>query len=87
VWAIGTGRAATTDDADAAISLIRREVASMLGEATAGNIRILYGGSVTPENIAQFLERGDIDGALVGAASLKVDAFSEIIERAAAVRA
>ncbi len=87
VWAIGTGKAATADDADQAIGLVRREVASMFGEARADTVRILYGGSVTPDNISQFMERGEIDGALVGGASLKVDAFSGIIEVAARVRA
>lgn len=87
VWAIGTGRAATTDDADSAITLIRREIASMLGEATAEEVRILYGGSVTPDNIADFMGRPNIDGALVGGASLKADAFSAIIEKTAAARA
>ncbi len=87
VWAIGTGRAATADDAEAAISLIRREVASMFGAAKAETGRILYGGSVTPENIAQFLEREGIDGGLVGGASLKADAFCGIVEEALRVRA
>jgi triosephosphate isomerase len=86
VWAIGTGRAATADDAEQAIALIRREVAGMFGDAKAEAIRILYGGSVTGENIAQFMGREEIDGALVGGASLKVDAFSSIIEETARVR-
>jgi triosephosphate isomerase len=87
VWAIGTGTAATVADADQAISLIRREVADMYGEAAAETVRILYGGSVTPENIAEFMAVPGIDGALVGGASLKVDAFSRIVEEAARVRA
>ena len=87
VWAIGTGRAATADDAEQAIGLVRREVASMVGDAKADTVRILYGGSVTPDNITQFMEREEIDGALVGGASLKVDAFAGIIEAAARVRA
>ena len=87
VWAIGTGTAATVADADQAISLIRRELADMYGEATAETVRILYGGSVTPDNIAEFMAVPGIDGALVGGASLKVDAFSRIIEEAARVRA
>ena len=86
VWAIGTGTAATVADADQAISLIRREVADIYGEAAAGTVRILYGGSVTPENIAEFMAVDGIDGALVGGASLKVDAFSRIVEEAARVR-
>lgn len=87
VWAIGTGRAATADDAEEAIGLIRREVSSLYGEATAAAMRVLYGGSVTPDNIAQFMERDEIDGALVGGASLKVDAFCGIVEGAATARA
>jgi len=87
VWAIGTGRAATADDAEQAIALIRREVASLFGEAKAATARILYGGSVTPDNIAQFMEREEIDGALVGGASLKPDVFAAIIEATHKVRA
>jgi triosephosphate isomerase len=87
VWAIGTGTAATVKDADDAIGLIRREIADMYGEATAESVRILYGGSVTPDNTADFMAVRGIDGALVGGASLKVDAFSRIVEEAARVRA
>jgi triosephosphate isomerase len=86
VWAIGTGRAATADDAEQAIDLIRREVASTFGAGMADAVRILYGGSVTADNIAGFLERGTIDGGLVGGASLKVDAFCGIVEEALRVR-
>jgi triosephosphate isomerase len=87
VWAIGTGTAATAQDADDAIALVRGEVAMMFGEAKADTVRILYGGSVTPENIADFMSRDGIDGALVGGASLKVDSFAGIIEEAAKARA
>jgi len=80
VWAIGTGNAATAQDAVTAIDLIRREVAAMFGAAKAETVRILYGGSVTPENIVEFMSADGIDGALVGGASLKVDAFSAIVE-------
>lgn len=86
VWAIGTGKAATADDAEQAIAHIRREVAAVSSGAKAATVRILYGGSVTPDNISQFMERGEIDGALVGGASLKADAFAGIIEAAARVR-
>jgi triosephosphate isomerase len=86
VWAIGTGRAATVDDADAAISLARSEIAAMFGQDKAETVRILYGGSVTPDNIAGFLERESIDGGLVGGASLNADAFSQIVRTAAQVR-
>src|SRR3990172_8361571 len=74
VWAIGTGTPATGQDAAGAIDVIRREVAAMFGPAKAETVRILYGGSVTPENIAEFVSSGGIDGALVGGASLKVEA-------------
>ena len=87
VWAIGTGTAATAADAEEAIAFVRREVAAMFGEEKAETARILYGGSVTPDNIAEFMSRGGIDGALVGGASLKVDAFAGIVEEAARVRA
>jgi len=83
VWAIGTGKAATAQDADDAISLIRWEVTSLFGAEKAETARILYGGSVKAENILDFMERDGIDGALVGGASLKVESFSEIIERVA----
>ena len=87
VWAIGTGKAATAEDAAAEISLIRRELAEIAGSGTAEATRILYGGSVTPENIAGFMANEAIDGGLVGGASLKPDVFSEIIEKTAAARA
>ena len=86
VWAIGTGKAATAEDAVTAISLIRRELAAIAGEGTAEAVRILYGGSVTPENIGEFMANEVIDGGLVGGASLKPEVFSEIIERTAAAR-
>jgi len=86
VWAIGTGTPATAQDADEAIALVRREIAAMCGESKADTVRILYGGSVTPENIAEFMSRDGIDGALVGGASLKVDSFAGIVEEAARVR-
>jgi triosephosphate isomerase len=82
VWAIGTGTAATTADAVEAIGRIREELGAMYGEGTAETVRILYGGSVTPENIREFMAAGGIDGALVGGASLNVDSFSRIVEEA-----
>jgi triosephosphate isomerase len=87
VWAIGTGRAATPETAVEAITLIRREVAAMLGAARAGTVRVLYGGSVTPENVAGFVSRDGIDGSLVGGASLKVDAFAAIVRETARLKA
>ena len=86
VWAIGTGNAATPADADESIGIIRGEVTSMFGDQKARTVRILYGGSVTPGNIAEFMQRDGVDGALVGGASLKADSFAAIVENAAAVR-
>jgi triosephosphate isomerase len=74
VWAIGTGKAATAAGAGAVIGLtIRGTIAELHGEATAQVVRVQYGGSVTPANIAEFMAHPDIDGALVGGASLKPD--------------
>lgn len=87
VWAIGTGKAATPETAEQAIDLIRQEVASLVDAHKAESVRILYGGSVTPENVAEFLSRDGIDGSLVGGASLKVDAFSEIVRETARAKA
>jgi triosephosphate isomerase len=63
--------------------VIRREVASLFGTAKAETVRILYGGSVTPDNIAEFVSREGVDGSLVGGASLKVDAFAGIVRETA----
>lgn len=82
VWAIGSGAAATADDAEEACRFIRREVHDLLGHDAAENIRILYGGSVKKENILSFLEKEDIDGALIGGASLKAEEFLAIYEKA-----
>ena len=87
VWAIGTGRAATPEIAEEAIAIIRREVASIFGASKAETVRVLYGGSVTPENVGEFVSREGIDGALVGGASLKVDAFAGIVRETARAKA
>ncbi|HET6317789.1 MAG TPA: triose-phosphate isomerase [Chloroflexota bacterium] len=84
IWAIGTGRAATPDGANDTSAIIRRTVASLVGEPTAQGVRIQYGGSVTPDNFGAFIAQPDIDGALVGGASLKADSFVEIVRLAAA---
>jgi triosephosphate isomerase len=83
VWAIGTGLAADGPTAQEAVGLIRATAREVAG-TVADEIRILYGGSVTPENIAEFMSEPDIDGGLVGGASLKADTFSAIIENTAA---
>ncbi len=82
VWAIGTGRTATPEQAQEAHAFIRSVIAAMAGEATASKIRIQYGGSVKPENARVLLSQPDIDGALVGGASLDPRAFSAIVKAA-----
>ncbi|RJQ27977.1 MAG: triose-phosphate isomerase [Peptococcaceae bacterium] len=82
VWAIGTGKTASDEDARQVIGFIRALVEGMYGLAAADQIRIQYGGSVKPENIAGLMARPDIDGALVGGASLTVDSFAAIVEGA-----
>jgi triosephosphate isomerase (TIM) len=79
VWAIGTGRAATPHDAVEVHVMIRSTLAALFGSKTAEQIRIQYGGSVNAENIQTFIQEEEIDGALVGGASLKADAFAKII--------
>ena len=81
VWAIGTGKAATGDQANMTITFIRRTVAQLYNDQTAQGIRILYGGSVTAANIAEFVRYADIDGALVGGASLKAPEFIGIVSQ------
>ena len=79
IWAIGTGVVATPDDAQEVIGNIRAEVASLHGAEAAAGIRIQYGGSVKPANIAELMAQPDIDGALVGGASLEAEEFSKIV--------
>jgi triosephosphate isomerase (TIM) len=83
VWAIGTGRTATPEAAQEACAAIRAMVASGYGAASASALRIQYGGSVTPENAATLAAQPDIDGALVGGASLQADSFAAICRAAA----
>jgi triosephosphate isomerase len=80
IWAIGTGRNATSEDAGQVIGSIRRQVASIAGDETAGAVRIQYGGSVKPGNIREFMAHPDIDGALVGGASLDPEDFALIVK-------
>lgn len=79
VWAIGTGKTATSEQAEEVHSFIRKEVFSLYGEEIADSLRIQYGGSVKPENIASLMKEKDIDGALVGGASLSASSFSKIV--------
>ncbi|MGI6091860.1 MAG: triose-phosphate isomerase [Negativicutes bacterium] len=80
VWAIGTGRTASAEDANAVCAFIRRTVAEMFDNQTAESVRIQYGGSVKPANIAELMAKSDIDGALVGGAALDAAGFSQIIK-------
>jgi triosephosphate isomerase len=79
VWAIGTGRTATPEIAQAAHAFLRGQARRQFGEEVAAGLRILYGGSVKPDNIAGLMAQEDIDGALVGGASLKADSFSALV--------
>jgi triosephosphate isomerase len=87
VWAIGTGRAATPEQANQAMGFIRRVLADRCGAEIAGRLRILYGGSVTDKNIAEIMAQPEIDGALVGGASLNAEAFATIAREIARARA
>jgi triosephosphate isomerase len=83
IWAIGTGRAATAGGANDVIKvIIRPAVEHLFGSEVAGSLRVLYGGSVKPANARELFEQPDIDGGLVGGASLKADDFAEIIRAA-----
>jgi triosephosphate isomerase (TIM) len=80
IWAIGTGRTATSSDAQAVIGAIRTEVDALLGPETAAAVRIQYGGSVKASNIAELMAQPDIDGALVGGASLDPEEFARLVQ-------
>lgn len=79
VWAIGTGKTATPQQAEEVHRFIREKLAELYSNDFAGRVRIQYGGSVTPENVKGLMEQEDIDGALVGGASLKAESFSRIV--------
>jgi triosephosphate isomerase (TIM) len=79
IWAIGTGKTATPDTAQEAAAFIREQVGIAFGAVAAGNVRVLYGGSVKADNIDDLMARPDIDGVLVGGASLEVESFSRIV--------
>jgi triosephosphate isomerase len=85
VWAIGTGRTASPEQAQEAHAFIRKTLATLSDSATADKIRIQYGGSVKPANTAELMAQPDIDGALVGGASLDPRGFTEIVKAAAAL--
>jgi triosephosphate isomerase len=80
IWAIGTGKTASAQDANEVCAHIRQTVASQFSEAAANAVRIQYGGSVKPSNIKEFLSQPDIDGALVGGASLEASSYLQLLE-------
>jgi triosephosphate isomerase len=82
IWAIGTGETASPEEAQGTIHMIREWITGAYDEGTAERVRILYGGSVKPENAAALMAQPDIDGALVGGASLSPESFAQIIARA-----
>ena len=82
IWAIGTGDTASPDDAQDAVSRIRELLGELRGEEFARTVRVLYGGSMKPDNVAEIMAREDVDGGLVGGASLQVDSFVQLIEAA-----
>ncbi len=86
IWAIGTGKAATGEQANETIGFIRQTISQKYGRRIAQDLRILYGGSVTAANATEFINQPEIDGALVGGASLKVDQFLSIVKQAAEIR-
>lgn len=86
LWAIGTGKNASGDEANRTIGFIRQFISRLHGSGIANTVRILYGGSVTAANIAEFMRKPDIDGALVGGASLKADEFVSIVKQASDIR-
>ncbi len=86
VWAIGTGKVATPEQAQEMHAFIRKQIYKLFGSDTAEGLRILYGGSVKPDNIVGLMQKPDIDGALVGGASLEAQAFTDIIRGAVLAR-
>lgn len=86
IWAIGTGVPASGEQANKTIGFIRQYIAEEQGKGIAQDVRILYGGSVTAENIAEFVKQPEIDGALVGGASLKASEFLSIVKQTAEIK-
>ncbi|MFC2001856.1 triose-phosphate isomerase [Chloroflexota bacterium] len=86
IWAIGTGRAATGKQANETISLIRQNISKLYDDKIAQDLRILYGGSVTAANTTEFMQQPEIDGALVGGASLKASEFLSIVIQTSTIR-
>jgi len=86
VWAIGTGKPATGEQANGTIAFIRQNIAEMYGEKVAQEMRLLYGGSVNSANAAEFMQQPEIDGALVGGASLKANEFLSIVNQTSIIK-
>lgn len=82
IWAIGTGKSSTATDANEVISFIREQIAALYTTETANKVRIQYGGSVKPANIKEFMQQSDIDGALVGGASLEPASYVQLVQGA-----
>ena len=82
IWAIGTGKTATADDAQEVCAAVRKTLAELFGAELADQIRVLYGGSAKPANIAELVAKPDVDGALVGGASLKAADFASMVVKA-----
>jgi triosephosphate isomerase len=80
IWAIGTGRVASAEDAQAVCALVRSTVAEVAGGEAAGQVRVQYGGSVKPDSAPGLMAQPDIDGALVGGASLEAESFAGIVQ-------
>ena len=85
IWAIGTGDTATPEDAQDATGKVRGLLGELRGEDFAGAVRILYGGSVKPGNVEEIMAQEDVDGGLVGGASLEAESFAELVNAAANV--
>ena len=81
IWAIGTGKAATAENAETIAGFIRHSLEKLVGKKAAGAIRILYGGSVNPDNVSVFIKEKNIDGVLIGGASLKASDFASIYKK------
>ena len=79
IWAIGTGKTATAEDANATIGVIRGAIAEAFGQAVAEEVRIQYGGSMNPKNASELMAMPEIDGGLIGGASLKAEDFSKVV--------
>lgn len=86
IWAIGTGKAATGKQANETIGFIRQNIAKLYSDSIAQAMRILYGGSVNSANVAEFISQPEIDGALVGGASLKAGEFVDIVKQTSAIK-